>query len=806
MRLLPLSRRLILATLFVTIFPSTATAATPATTADGGPGVLLVGLDGADMRIVDRLTSEGKLPTFARLKREGAFGPLRSVEPLLSPLVWTSIATGRRPQDHGVFDFVEITPQGEPTPITSTRRRVPALWNLASAYGRSSGFIGWYASYPAEEVRGFVVSDRLAFHQVSSGRATQGATYPESLAAEIRKNFGDPTPDVAATKRRFLADPAAPLTPDGAKRVEELAKIYATSELYRKLVPVLAKRDRPDVLGVYFEAIDACGHLFMEDAPPRRPDVSQQDYDAFSSTVDRCYAYQDEVLGEVLSAAGPSTVTIVVSDHGFKVAGERPRTSGRADVGMAPLWHRLYGVVFVAGKGVKPGPISGAGVLDVAPTVLALLDVPLSKELPGHPLTQAFAAGVLGKIRTVDKYAELPKRAPPPSVPADAEAVRKLMALGYLSGGGGKGIPHDADGRTAASYLNEGSARAASGDSDGALKAFGKAVQIDPENASALVYAAHIYVERGELARAGELLDRAVRLKPEDTSVRLQRAAWRLAGGDLSNANAELEAASRLDDRLPLYHILRARVADASRNFDAALSELAEAEALTDADGFLSQIYVERAEITAELGRVPEAEAAVSRASALVPEAELAGVRGRVALAKRDPASAARLFHSAIDARPKDPSLEVDLGRALGAQGDAAGADAAFGRAIAKAGTAEEKERTFGDVATYYQRTGDEARVMEILRDGTAALPASAAMWAMIGAAYGRASRMEDAIGAYEKSVAVRPTPLTCNTLAFLYYEVRHDRARATALWKQSLALQPGQRDVEALLRRAEGR
>src|SRR6266446_4984205 len=78
--------------------------------ASDGPRVLLIGLDGADMRLVDRLVGEGKLPTFARLKREGAWGPLRSVEPLLSPLVWTSIATGRRPQDHGVFDFVEITP------------------------------------------------------------------------------------------------------------------------------------------------------------------------------------------------------------------------------------------------------------------------------------------------------------------------------------------------------------------------------------------------------------------------------------------------------------------------------------------------------------------------------------------------------------------------------------------------------------------------------------------------------------------------------------------------------------------------
>ena len=170
---------------------------------DGGPRVLLIGIDGADMRIVDRLVGEGKLPNFARLKREGAWGPLRSVEPLLSPLVWTSIATGRRPQDHGVFDFVEITPDGEPTPITSTRRLVPALWNLAGRYGRNAGFIGWYASYPAEEVRGFIVSDRVAFHQVKSDRATRGATYPEALAVELREELGEPAPDVGGHEGPF---------------------------------------------------------------------------------------------------------------------------------------------------------------------------------------------------------------------------------------------------------------------------------------------------------------------------------------------------------------------------------------------------------------------------------------------------------------------------------------------------------------------------------------------------------------------------------------------------------------------------
>src|SRR6185295_17661328 len=68
------------------------------------PRVLLLGVDGADPAILERLIGAGKLPTFGRLRREGAFGPLRSREPLLSPVLWTTIATGRTPQDHGVLD------------------------------------------------------------------------------------------------------------------------------------------------------------------------------------------------------------------------------------------------------------------------------------------------------------------------------------------------------------------------------------------------------------------------------------------------------------------------------------------------------------------------------------------------------------------------------------------------------------------------------------------------------------------------------------------------------------------------------
>src|SRR5439155_7736677 len=149
------------------------------------PRVMLIGIDGADPAIIARLIARGRLPTLARLMREGAYGPLRSREPLLSPVVWTTIATGRRPQDHGVLDFVEVAGDGRLVPITSSGRRVPALWNITSQFGHSSGFVGWYASYPVEPIRGFELSDRIGFHQVKSDVTTERGAFPRDLAAAL---------------------------------------------------------------------------------------------------------------------------------------------------------------------------------------------------------------------------------------------------------------------------------------------------------------------------------------------------------------------------------------------------------------------------------------------------------------------------------------------------------------------------------------------------------------------------------------------------------------------------------------------
>ncbi len=766
------------------------------------PRVLLIGIDGADLRIIDRLVAAGKLPTFGRLEREGAFGPLRSQEPLLSPIVWTTIATGRRPQDHGVLDFVEIGSDDQPAPITSARRRVPALWNIASEFGRTSGFIGWYASYPAERVKGFEVSDRLAFHQVRSARAGAGATFPDRLVGELRREYGDPVPDLAATRARFVTDPKAVLTPDGTRRLSELSRIFATGEFYRRIAPELQRKYRPDLLGVYFEGVDACGHLFMEDAPPKRPEVAEADYQAFRDTVDRYYEYQDEVLADLLRLEGPDTVTLVVSDHGFKTGEARPNISGRADTGLAPLWHRLDGVVFLHGKSVRAGrPISQATIYDVAPTALALLGVPLARDLVGKPLSDAFLPDGIPAQERIDHYKALPPRPTPGPSVGDSEAIAKLVALGYLSGAG-KAIAHDADGRTATSFINEGLVRTYSRDWEGALRAFARASQLDPRNINALAPAAAIFIRRREFDRAGELLGRASQVDPNNYWVRLQKANLDLQTGQLGAAAEELAAVEKIDDRLPGLHLFKARLANASGDSSRALKELKRAESLAESDEVRGEVLLLRAEIETGLGHYAEAESALESAAPFAPPDELAGARGELALARRDDAAAERAFRSAVESDPENSAFERRLGETLDALGRYSESEAAFRQAIAKARIREEKELGYGNLSLLYQKQGKEPQTLAALREGVAAVPDSAPLWGMLGAALGRAGDLDSATEAYERSVSLKPTPLACKTLAALVFERRKDSERAVALWRQSLALDPNQPDVKAFLRR----
>ncbi len=121
--------------------------------------VLLVGIDGASLRIIRPLLAQGRLPHLAELARRGVSGALRSHRPLYSPRIWNSIATGKMPEKHGIEGFTFHDDAGKQQLYLSVHRKAHALWNIASKAGMRVAVVNWWNTYPPEVVNGVMVSD-----------------------------------------------------------------------------------------------------------------------------------------------------------------------------------------------------------------------------------------------------------------------------------------------------------------------------------------------------------------------------------------------------------------------------------------------------------------------------------------------------------------------------------------------------------------------------------------------------------------------------------------------------------------------
>ena len=101
--------------------------------------ILLIGWDSADWRLIHPLLDSGRMPHLAGLVEGGVMGNIASLEPMLSPVLWTSVATGVRGDRHGILGFTEPDPEaGGIRPVRSTSRRRKALWNILTQAGLKS--------------------------------------------------------------------------------------------------------------------------------------------------------------------------------------------------------------------------------------------------------------------------------------------------------------------------------------------------------------------------------------------------------------------------------------------------------------------------------------------------------------------------------------------------------------------------------------------------------------------------------------------------------------------------------------------
>lgn len=415
----------------------------------GPQRVLVVGFDGLDPLTVDQMISEGKLPSFARMRQEGAYARLLSSQPMLSPILWTTIATGRTPDAHGIGHFVAVDPKsGESLPVTSNLRKVRALWNILSDRGKSVAVVGWWATWPPETVHGWMVSDHLAYHFLFGdglgGTDPTTKTYPAELEKALQPLVVRPAQigraELAPFAKVSASELARPL--DLRDELSHLRWLVATSESYRRIGLWLWGRERPDVEMVYFEGTDSVAHLFghLFRAQGLAGELAAQQA-KYGDAVEAMYQRADEILGRFMAAADSTTTLIVLSDHGFQLGVLPDDPSRLRDMRrVSERFHSIVGVLYAWGRGVKSGGrFEQPTHLDIAPTVLALEGLPASREMPGRVLREGFVhLAAPERVASYETTAR-PTGTAPRDTTADREMLARMHSLGYLGDGSGRG-------------------------------------------------------------------------------------------------------------------------------------------------------------------------------------------------------------------------------------------------------------------------------------------------------------------------------------------------------------------------------
>ncbi len=262
---------------------------------------LCLGLDGADHELVNRLLGEGRLPTIGRLSREGAYGPLRSTIPAVTPTAWSSFLTGLNPAGHGIFNF-STNPNRSPQRVESARSRDGApFWRALGSAGVRSAFVTVPFTYPPEEIEGILVT------------GYGGPERPAITPAAARERILGAVPDLRTAYHPMAERWWEDFEGFTAKLLRHVDQIRDACVAAMELEPDLR------LLCVDFMSSDFAGHLGYNRYDPGHP---AHDPAQAGDELVRVYEAVDRACGELADEAerryGEEPTVLVLSDHGMK--------------------------------------------------------------------------------------------------------------------------------------------------------------------------------------------------------------------------------------------------------------------------------------------------------------------------------------------------------------------------------------------------------------------------------------------------------------------------------------------------------
>jgi predicted AlkP superfamily phosphohydrolase/phosphomutase len=376
--------------------------------------VMLIALDGGSLDFVSAAALEGRLPNFGKILDNGAAMHLATIRPTQPDPVWTTVATGKLPARTGVrsaaryqvpasSDPLELLPANcfahglvhfgfiMAVPHTSASVRARPLWSILGSAGLISGVVNWPLTYPAQPVRGYLVSDQ--FYRPGAALAEPNEPGRDADPA-ARPSLLSMHPPALFEEARTAGYRAVPATGSaaGSSLLDTLPVV--TDRMYEQVAAVLGEAVRPDLSVVRYRELDSAGHRFLRFAMPRDfGDVSPEEQRRYGLVLEGAYARVDVIVGRALATLGPDDLLLVVSGFGMEPlsVGRRvlERYLGTPDLS-GTHQEAPDGFMLAYGAVVVPGRKSRASVVDVVPTILYFLGLPVAHDMDGRARIDVF--------------------------------------------------------------------------------------------------------------------------------------------------------------------------------------------------------------------------------------------------------------------------------------------------------------------------------------------------------------------------------------------------------------------------------
>ena len=382
--------------------------------------VTVIAIDAASLDLITSATAEGRLPNFGRILDAGAVRHLATLHPTSAEAVWAAVATGKLPQKNGVRSSaiyrlaggggaVQLLPHYcfahglerfgflVEQPHTSATLRTRTLWSILSTAGFTVGVVGWPLTQPAPAVRGFVVGD--TYHRVALTAMDldePSAIYPPELQIEALAAMEDASGDTSPVLTASTGGASAPLL-----EARHDAPVR-TDRVYERIARARARARPAQVTLTRYQSLDAIGHYFLRYALPSEfGDVTDEERRRLGGVLERHYGVIDEAIGREMAGLGPDDLLIVVSGYGMEPLGFGKRLIERVigDPGVSGTHEAAPdGFLMAYGASVARGRQQArASVVDVVPTILYFLGLPLGRDMDGYARTDLFQPSFTGE-------------------------------------------------------------------------------------------------------------------------------------------------------------------------------------------------------------------------------------------------------------------------------------------------------------------------------------------------------------------------------------------------------------------------